>query len=69
MVPSGRLELPRPYEQQILSLPRLPIPPQGPTLRVDTSMIYCESMLLVNIYLHESSFFYGTLTHEHNTKS
>lgn len=29
MVPSGRIELPRPYEQQILSLPRLPIPPQG----------------------------------------
>ena len=29
MVPSGRIELPRPYEQQILSLSRLPIPPQG----------------------------------------
>jgi hypothetical protein len=31
MVPSGRLELPRIYIQQILSLPRLPIPPQGHT--------------------------------------
>ena len=29
MVPPGRLELPRPCGQQILSLPRLPIPPQG----------------------------------------
>jgi site-specific DNA recombinase len=29
MVPPGRLELPRPCEQQILSLPRLPVPPQG----------------------------------------
>ncbi len=29
MVPPGRLELPRPQGQQILSLPRLPVPPQG----------------------------------------
>ena len=29
MVPPGRLELPRHCWQQILSLPRLPIPPQG----------------------------------------
>ncbi len=29
LVPPGRLELPRPCGQQILSLPRLPIPPQG----------------------------------------
>lgn len=29
MVPPGRLELPRPCGQQILSLSRLPIPPQG----------------------------------------
>jgi membrane protein YqaA with SNARE-associated domain len=28
-VPPGRLELPRPLRQQILSLPRLPVPPQG----------------------------------------
>ena len=33
MVPPGRLELPRPCGQQILSLPRLPIPPQGPMRR------------------------------------
>ena len=32
MVPPGRLELPRPEGQQILSLPRLPIPPQGLTV-------------------------------------
>ena len=31
VVPPGRLELPRPCGQQILSLPRLPIPPQGLT--------------------------------------
>ena len=30
LVPPGRLELPHSCEQQILSLPRLPIPPQGP---------------------------------------
>ncbi len=33
VVPPGRLELPRPHGQQILSLPRLPIPPQRPILR------------------------------------
>jgi hypothetical protein len=33
LVPPGRLELPRPCEQQILSLPRLPVPPQGPATR------------------------------------
>jgi hypothetical protein len=30
LVPPGRVELPLPFGKQILSLPRLPIPPQGP---------------------------------------
>ena len=32
LVPPGRLELPLRYRKQILNLPRLPIPPQGPLL-------------------------------------
>lgn len=31
MVPLAGIEPARPYEQQILSLPRLPVPPQGPS--------------------------------------
>ena len=32
LVPSARIELARPYGQQILSLQRLPIPPRGHSL-------------------------------------
>ncbi len=38
MVPSARLELARPYERQILSLLRLPIPPRGH--RLNTPYLY-----------------------------
>ena len=42
MVPPGRLELPRPCGQQILSLPRLPIPPQGLRKTKDLEIIATE---------------------------
>jgi hypothetical protein len=55
MVPSGRVELPRPYGQRILSPVRLPIPPRWQirerNVVSQTYKQYSKIILFVNTFL------------------
>ena len=51
MVPPGRLELPLPQGKQILSLPRLPIPPQGPGRHHSRAVPWVNVILLARYLL------------------
>lgn len=57
LVPPGRLELPLRCRKQILSLPRLPIPPQGPraarTGRLHIHLLYYRLGLFLTHVLYD----------------